>query len=435
MNDKDIETMFIGTLLLNPSSANYTGYLKPEYLIKDRNKKLYEWLLRANSDQPHRNKPYDPAFVASQTYVSIDYIISAIGTVENIEYVFQYAHILHDRYLNDEIFNAAEEVTEIANKEDANPYSTMQIANKRFGEINAKLSLQEDPLATNPADELETLRSWRTTWGIDCLDRQTSLISSAITLWVANPNSGKTLAAIQIATHNAVEKNVPVDLYLAETPILEAKMGVLINLGLLEGWKANEIIFNNDYRTKENITLIRELWDENVGDAPLRLHNINGWAPDNALSLISHGRERLKIVDHAYAMVMQGSGFPNRMSTFEKFGYLFSSLATIATAGDNIVLVFNQFTNEQNTNKGWKAMSASFGGASGANMARTKLNVRRQEEMSHGNIVYLDAIFTKTKGSGVIAYKANGQRTIVQPDHEPFQMYMFLDTRELTGKL
>ena len=103
MAEKDIETIFIGTLLMNPSVINYARYLKPEYLYGDRNAAIYTWLLDRANSQPGRSKPYDPALVAVQTNISINYIITAIGMVENVEYALQYARILYDRYVNDEI--------------------------------------------------------------------------------------------------------------------------------------------------------------------------------------------------------------------------------------------------------------------------------------------------------------------------------------------
>ena len=50
--------------------------------------------------------------------------------------------------------------------------------------------------------ELETFKPWHTTWGIDACDKRTYLVSGAVTLWVANTNSGKTTAAMQVAAYN-----------------------------------------------------------------------------------------------------------------------------------------------------------------------------------------------------------------------------------------
>jgi replicative DNA helicase len=430
----DIESTLIGTLYMAPSTINEIRYLLPEHLEDKRNIKLYTWFLNKGKEQPHRTRSYDITLISNETGISMSYIREVISMGSTVENIIGYAQTLHERYINDEMADFADELTEITEDESNSPHKTIELINKRVAELNAKLLLQEDPLTENPADELELMHSWRTTWGIDKLDEMTCLISNAMTLWVANSNSGKTMAAIQIAAHNAIDNKIPVDLYLAETPILEAKMGLLINRGAIKSWQGNEIMFNEEYRTKHWIKRIRSLWDDVVGDAPLRIHGINGWAMNDALSLISHGRKRLKIVDHAYAMVMQGGGELSRMQTFKEFGYLFSYLNTIAISGDNVVLVFNQLSNEQNTEKTWKNQTASFGGASGANIARTKLNLRRKEEMGHAGWIYLDAIFTKTKGSGILIKGVN--RTYIRnPDNEEFQMYMDLDKRKITGVL
>ena len=72
---EDIETTFIGILLMDPSRVNDSRYLKPECLVDDTNIKLYTWLLNQGRENPYRRNPYDTSLVSNQTGINSNYIL------------------------------------------------------------------------------------------------------------------------------------------------------------------------------------------------------------------------------------------------------------------------------------------------------------------------------------------------------------------------
>ena len=229
-----------------------------------------------------------------------------------------------------------------------------------------------------------------------------------------NPNSGKTTMALQVALENA-KAGIPVHVFLAESEEIEAQLSFLSMDGAIRASFANKLRYDPAMRTESHLAEIREKWDELIAKLPIYVYSVQGANMDTVLEMAGPIQDSIVIIDHIYAFVWQGE---NQNQAYANFARGFSGTRQIAFNGNNVVVVFNQYTKgEQTDNNAWRNPESGFGGAAQLNMSATKLNLYADPALRTPGSIGVMTKVVKTKAMLVVDDRGvpvnpNGQETI-----------------------
>ncbi len=201
------------------------------------------------------------------------------------------------------------------------------------------------PTIGNPADTLESLRTWSITTGVPIVDKWIRYTSGDPHFIASDPMGGKTTLCINFAS-GASSEGISTLVILAEPKPLEIQLGMLSQLQnpQLDANLMNDLRFDPTAReNKANILKVRRAWDNTYAAAPLRIVQISD-GPDEAVSLISSLSEPTFIlIDHAFAVVKQVERHI-REGEHIAFYRFFQQVQRESQRGNHIPVIFNQFT-------------------------------------------------------------------------------------------
>jgi hypothetical protein len=283
-----------------------------------------------------------------------------------------YIKIVLEKSLERILKNSASEMAEIA-QEDVQ--SAISYAARLSEGASERWARMVSPTITNPADMLDASGGWHTTTGLEFIDRIVRLTSGGLHFLAGDPGSGKTSLVIHALAHNA-RRGVPSIGILAESSQLEISLAMLTQAQKLSAYQANQIRYNPEYRTEENIQRVRHLWDKEFGDLPLQIFSVTD-GPQAVINIVnSISKPSFICIDHAFAVVAQNRGADQR--EYQTFNDLFSGVESAAERNDHVVVMVNQYTKSGRQGEK-RGPDAQFGGSGVQNYATTMIHLMKPE--------------------------------------------------------
>lgn len=185
-----------------------------------------------------------------------------------------------------------------------------------------------------------------------------------------------TTQIIHMLAHNA-QRGINAVGLLAESSQLEVSLGMLTQRKAISSYWASQIRFNPEFRTKERIEKVRNLWDEHFGNLPLQVHSVNGGPPEVVSILNAITEPSLICIDHAYAVVSQGR-MSEQIREHQSFNHLFSAVQKAAERNDHIVVMANQYT-KAGRQEETRDADAEYGGSGVRNIATSMIHLMQPE--------------------------------------------------------
>ncbi len=391
-------TTVLGGLILRPSLIPMaTRYFRVSDFSGD-NRKVFEALVAMHE----RGDPIDAALIADKSGVATKTVGSMIAEVEAPSHVETYIVTLWNDVITRHMNNLLDEMKSAA-KANAEPAQKMRLWQEALGKLQARMTT-EFPQMEDPAEILRRMRSWSCRTGIAPYDKLFRVPSGGLSTIVGNPNSGKTTMALQIALTNAKE-SVPVHLFLAESEMIEAQLTFLSQTKAIKASFANRLRYDQYARTPENLQVIHEAWEKELKGLPIYVYSVQGSTLDEVIARAEPIQDSVIILDHIYAFVWQGD---SQAQAYANFARGFAGTRRIATQGNNVVIVFNQYTKGEQTQKdAWRNAEAGFGGAAQLNMSALKLNLRMDKAISTPGRVGVRTIVVKSKVNLVVDETGN----------------------------
>lgn len=224
-------------------------------------------------------KPIDPGAVARQLHADNEYnqavrrlIDSEMTTPRSVDLAEQYAGVITDLAQRRELLRVCQRATEIVATHPGSASEAFSAAQAEFGKI---VQEDDDPSTLNwnqLVDEFETAHAiggarppipspW---WQLDYLIG--GLFGSRVYVIGARPGGSKSMTAINIATHAAVESHRQVLIFSKEMPSVDVMGRIVasraeVSLSEISGRKLSD-------DSKERI----RKWERQVGTLPLRVN-------------------------------------------------------------------------------------------------------------------------------------------------------------------
>lgn len=216
---------------------------------------------------------------------------------------------------------------------------TISTLQKTMDEMIATLSRTINPDLENPADTLARGEEWSVRPGVPWFDERIRFASGRVHGVGADPSAGKSMFAIQSARYN-LSVGVPVAMFLAEDDVLDVQLTMLAQTGEVDMGFVNRIRFEENFKTENNLSKVRELWDKHYSRIDLRAFTISQ-GPEEVLDNIrALDGKYYVIIDHAFAVIGQGE---KKIEDHRAFTTFYAGLNRLAKAGNHVVVVLNQF--------------------------------------------------------------------------------------------
>lgn len=368
---QDVEARLIGLALLEPAYAIPRALavgLEPEDYGTTTHTKLWSRIV----EMWQNDTAIDPVTVKANLSSLSDYIDS-LADLEGRVDAETYAKLIVEQSLRRAEQGLGSRILQQSKQEDVDKvlYSTQS----ELDRLSARFTRMNSPLIKNPADALGD-KGWSTDTGLPFIDRLLRLTSGGIHFLAGDPGSGKTTQVIHMLAHNAQHGVNAVGL-LAESSQLEVSLGMLTQKKAISSYWASQIRFNPEFRTKERVEKIRNLWDEHFGDLPLQVHSVNSGPPEIISIMNAITEPSLICIDHAYAVVSQGR-VSEKIREHQSFNHLFSAVQKAAERNDHIVVMVNQYT-KAGRQEETRDADAEYGGSGVRNIATSMIHLMQPE--------------------------------------------------------
>jgi len=235
----------------------------------------------------------------------------------------------------------------------------------------------------NPADALAQENGWSVRLGIPWFDERLRFTSALCHSLGGDPSAGKSLVAYQAIGFNATEgcakEGKGVAIFMAEDKVLDLQMTLLSQLkGEIDMVFVNRIRYDPAFKTEGNLNIVREMWDKYYGNVHFIAASIKD-GPEAVLAAIEAlPGEHFVVIDHAFAVVNQGSEQHNQQH--RDFNKLYSGLELLAERGNHVILILSQYKlSERGKNNPDRGQDAIIGGSIVANVSITIVNMWKPE--------------------------------------------------------
>lgn len=271
-------------------------------------------------------------------------------------------------------------------------------------------------LISNPADKMVAGSGWFIDTGLPFIDSRARLVSGELHFIAGDPGAGKTTMAIHLAMHNAM-KGRPVYYVGAETDEVEIALGLLTSTRLIDSRTLLSIRYDPTQRTKKNVDMIHDLWEERFSGIPVYFIRCDH-GPEELIPTLEKVEKALVIVDHAFAVVNQSHSLIRK--EHQSFMALFTALKRIALDKDNVMVVLNQY--KLSGRKGdERGPDAEYGGSGVRNIAGSMLHIRKpSDDISPHGYDMLYAVYHKMRAMLV----ADEHGDMVNPIGDEFSFFI-----------
>jgi len=410
---KEAERALIGAVIKYPaviSQARTVGLQATDFASIQ----AQEWW-RKFTDLHDKGKPMDVAIAATITGKTHDEIEALVATVPDLDAlnVPEYAKLI----VTDAIARRFAQLKTVHSESTRADLLAMQ---SEVESLLHRYVQMENSHVPNPADTLESSRGWSAPWGIDFLDKRIRLVSGARPHFLAgDPSSGKSAIAIQTATFNAMTSDHQVIYCATEDQVLDITMAMLVQTGKLSTYEANRLQYEPASRTRSNLAKLRALWDSELGDIPLVIHEVRSAA--EVLTIVGAAPEQsLIILDHLYSLMMQTDS--KKRNEHEKFAAFIGNLCTLCGRGEHIMLVLNQFTKAGRSNDE-RGPDAQYGGSVIGNAAVSMVHIQiPNSDQVCSSSGYMARTGSVVKAKALLVVDAGGNT--VNPVGQSFQFFI-----------
>jgi hypothetical protein len=410
----DVEARLVGLAITEPEyaipRARAVGLVWSDFLGK-AHRELWEGLV----EMWDIGMGIDPATVKARLHKDtyVDQLAEVTGTID----ADSYARIIVERAIKRGQLALVNRIQSLTKDHDTR--EVLAEAQSELDRLSARYARMVNPIAVNPADELATSRAWSTTTGLLFLDRLVRLTSGSIHFLAGDPGSGKSTLVSHMLAHNA-KRGVNSVGILAESSPLDIKMAMLTQTQHITARFASLVRYNPNFRTRDNIQTVRELWDDHYTDLPLSIYRVNE-GPDAVVSLVSSITvPSLICIDHAYAVVSQGRVRADGKE-HQTFMRLFAAVETAAKRNNHVIVMANQYTKAGRSEE-TRGPDAQYGGSGVQNIASTMIHLYQPMAEIDTAVGYRKMRFTIPKCRALLVVDENNR------DVDPVQV-----TREYPG--